>query len=63
MVTIKSYGESTCIWCSKEKEGVEVTTDDRSFVGFLCFPDLKRMLRLKSAAGNGVTVEGGSPGR
>jgi hypothetical protein len=53
MVTIRSYGEGTCIWCSKEKEGVEVTTDDRSFVGFLCIPDLKRMLRLKAAAGNG----------
>ena len=42
-----------------EKEGVEVTTNDRSFVGFLCFPDLKRMLRLKSAAGNGKAAEVG----
>jgi hypothetical protein len=43
MVTVKAYGEGTCIWCSKEKEGVEVATDDKSFVGFLCFPDLKRI--------------------
>jgi hypothetical protein len=51
MVTIKTYGEGTCLWCRREgKEGVEVTSDDRSFVGFLCFPDLKRMLRLKSTA-------------
>ena len=54
MVTIKSYGSRECIWCGREKEGVEVTTDDKSFVGWLCFSDLKRMLRLKS--GNGLVV-------
>ena len=48
MVKIDGYGTGTCIWCSKEKEGVEVATDDRSFVGFLCFTDLRRMLRLKT---------------
>ena len=50
MVMIKSFGEGTCIWCSKEKEGVELASDDKSFVGFVCFPDLKRLLRLKSTA-------------
>lgn len=59
MVTITQFGEGTCIWCSKDKEGVEVSTSDRSFVGFLCFPDLKRMLRLKSASGNGKHAEAG----
>ena len=53
MVTIKSYGEGTCIWCDRGKEGVEVATDDRSFVGFLCFADLKRMLRLKTGGAKG----------
>lgn len=49
MVTIKSYGQGTCLWCQREgKEGVELVSDDKSFVGFLCFPDLKRMLRLKT---------------
>jgi hypothetical protein len=50
MVTIKGYGETgrSCIWCGREKEGVEIETNDRSFVGFLCFSDLKRMLRLKT---------------
>ncbi len=57
MVTIKSYGEGTCTWCQKEKEGVEVETSDQSFNGFFCFPDLKRMLRLKSQATNGRSVE------
>ena len=58
MVTIRSYGSAECIWCSKEKEGVDVETADRSFVGFLCFPDLKRMLRLKShGTTNGKPVE------
>ncbi len=57
MVTITRYGESECIWCGKSKEGVEVTTDDRSFVGFLCIADLRRMLRLKSATVNGTVVE------
>jgi hypothetical protein len=53
MVTIKGYGETgrSCIWCGREKEGVEVDTNDRSFVGFLCFSDLKRMLRLKTTNG------------
>jgi hypothetical protein len=50
MVTIKSYATRECIWCGREKEGVEVATDDKSFVGFLCLPDLRRMLRLKSQA-------------
>ena len=62
MVTIRSYGQSTCIWCTKEKEGVDVTTEDSSFVGFLCFPDLKRMLRLKStgsAKANGEAKQNG----
>ena len=48
MVTIKSYGTRECIWCGRVKEGVEVATEDRSFVGFLCLADLKRMLRLKT---------------
>ncbi len=51
MVTIKGYGQGICIWCQAEKEGVDVAADDRSFVGFLCFGDLKRMLRLKTANG------------
>jgi hypothetical protein len=55
MVTIKSYGQGTCLWCQREgKEGVELVSDDRSFTGFLCFPDLKRLLRLKTASGNGT---------
>lgn len=57
MVTIKRFGEDECIWCSKSKEGVEVESNDRSFVGFLCFPDLKRMLRLKSTTQNGKPLE------
>ena len=57
MVTIKSYGEGTCLWCQKTKEGVEVVSEDRSFTGFLCLPDMKRLLRLKSAAGNGKAAE------
>lgn len=57
MVTIKSYGQGNCLWCQKEKEGVEVVSDDRSFTGFLCMPDLKRLLRLKSAAGNARAAE------
>ncbi len=48
MVTITSSGEAECIWCGREKEGVEVVTEDRSFVGFLCYADLKRMLKLKT---------------
>ncbi len=51
MVTIRGYGEATCTWCQKAKEGVEVETQDRSFTGFFCFNDLKRMLRLKCQAG------------
>ncbi len=57
MVTIKQYGEGTCLWCQKEKEGVEVVSDDRSFTGFLCIPDLKRLLRLKSSAQDSKVVE------
>ena len=58
MVTIRSYGEHLCTWCQKEKEGVEVETDDRSFSGFFCFPDLKRILRLKCDGNtNGKPVE------
>lgn len=58
MVTIKSYGEGTCLWCQREgKEGVDLVSEDRSFTGFLCFTDLKRLLRLKSTAANGVKSE------
>ncbi len=53
MVTITNYGESTCIWCAKQKEGVEITTKDRTFAGFLCMADLQRMLRLTLASNNG----------
>ena len=58
MVTIKRFSEGMCIWCSKEKEGVELVSDDKSFVGFLCFPDLRRLLRLKSASADGRKDEG-----
>ena len=61
MVTIKSYGEGTCIWCMKQREGVDLVSDDRSFTGFVCFADLKRLLRLKSAAANGKRHEGAIP--
>jgi hypothetical protein len=61
MVTIKSYGEGTCIWCAKQREGVDLVSDDRSFTGFLCFADLKRLLRLKTAASNGQGREGAIP--
>ena len=54
MVTILGVGEADCIWCGKQKECLEVTTDDHSFVGALCFPDLKRMLRLKSTSNGQV---------
>ena len=58
MVTIKSYGTGTCLWCQREDmEGVEIVSDDRSFTGFLCIQDLKRMLRLKSQT-NGKRDEG-----
>ena len=57
MVTIESFGEGTCLWCQREKEGVEVRSDDKSFMGFLCLADLKRMLRLKSQAGSGKVAE------
>lgn len=60
MVTIMSYAEDQCIWCGKTKEGVEITTDDRSFVGFFCIPDLRRMLRLKSS-GHAVKRKPESP--
>ncbi len=51
MITIKMYGEGTCLWCRKEnREGVDLVSADRTFTGFLCFPDLKRLLRLKSTA-------------
>jgi DNA-binding helix-hairpin-helix protein with protein kinase domain len=49
MVTITNYGHSTCIWCAKQKEGVELSTKAGTFAGFLCFTDLKRMLRLTLA--------------
>lgn len=48
MVTIKSYGEGPCVWCGRDKEGVDIATDDKSFVGFFCFADLKRVLKLKT---------------
>ena len=28
MVMIKSFGAGACIWCSKEKEGVELESDE-----------------------------------
>lgn len=60
MVTIRSYGEAECIWCGREREGVEVSTDDRSFVGWLCFADLKRMLRLKTAGRQAAKTNDGA---
>lgn len=48
MVTIKSYGEGTCVWCGRDKEGVDIATDDQSFAGFFCFNDVKRVLKLKT---------------
>ena len=64
MVTIKGYGQGTCLWCQREgKEGVELVSDDKSFTGFLCFTDLKRLLRLKSVNSNGSRVEQGNVSR
>ncbi len=61
MVTIKGYGEGICIWCGREKEGVDLVSDDRSFTGFLCFADLKRLLPLKAATANSQEARGITP--
>ena len=66
MVTIKSYGQGECLWCRRpDKEGVELVSDDRTFTGFLCFQDLKRLLRLKSAGvnSNGSKADPGTGSR
>jgi hypothetical protein len=50
MLTILGRSEGTCLWCGKEKEGVEVIFDDKSFPpGALCWVDLKRAIKLKSS--------------
>ena len=64
MVTIKGYGQGECLWCRRpDKEGVELVSDDRTFTGFLCFQDLKRLLRLKSAGASGSKSELGVTAR
>ncbi len=51
--TIRGYSEEgCCIFCGKEKEGLDVSFEDGSFDGFLCLADLKRALRMRRN-GNG----------
>ena len=46
--TIRGYSEDgVCIFCQKEKEGIDVEFEDGSFDGFLCLADLKRALRMR----------------
>ena len=60
MLTIVKLSEGPCLWCGKEKEGVEVAFEDRSFPpGTLCWADLKRAIKLKSN-GNGRREGGAS---
>ena len=49
MGTIRGYGKDrTCIFCNKEKEGIDIAFEDGSFVGFLCFVDFKRAMKMRS---------------
>lgn len=46
MVTLKRFGEGTCIWCTKRTEGVEAEFKD-GLVGFLCKRDLFSALKVR----------------
>ena len=47
MLTIKKLlANATCSWCSKDKEVCEVELDNGTTV-CLCWPDLKRTIRMQ----------------
>lgn len=51
MLTLKSSGKSTCLWCAEEKEGVEMEMHDGSFKGFLCWTDFRQIVKARSQNG------------
>ena len=48
---IESIAPGTCTWCGKEKDTVvSFSFADRSFIGTMCWNDLKRALTMKAGA-------------
>ena len=47
MLTIKSYGEGTCVWCLTKGEGVQAAFED-GLTGFLCRKHLWEALKARS---------------
>lgn len=49
-VQFDSVSRGICGWCQREKEVFSCSFADKSFIGNLCWVDLRRALRMK--AGN-----------
>lgn len=47
MLTIKSYGEGTCVWCLSKNEGVQADFKD-GLTGFLCRKHFWEALKSRS---------------
>lgn len=47
-MTIVGAGEQECSFCGKDKEGVAVDIDGAE--SFLCWPDLRKLVRLKATS-------------
>jgi len=51
-VEFRSVCTAKCGWCQKEKEVFAVAFADESFVGNLCWVDLRGALRMKAGGVN-----------
>lgn len=47
MITLLESGEDTCVYCDKSKDGAHTHSGEYG-EAFLCWPDIKKLLRLKS---------------
>lgn len=44
--TITAVAQTTCCACRREKECYYLTSTDGSFEGAICYPDMRRLLRV-----------------
>ena len=48
MLTLKKSGKGKCVWCMREKEGVEVEFADHSLKGFLCWLHFRKSVEART---------------
>jgi hypothetical protein len=56
MVSVKEAKNARCVWCAKNREGVQVSFSDGSLNAFVCWADFRKLVKARSEDGRETTT-------